>query len=70
MPLRPGVLGPALTGLGLAMAAVALLADVIGLGRNPKIIGQYQFILLCVGAIVFMLGFAITIAVWPGDRGK
>jgi hypothetical protein len=48
---------------GLALAALGIFADMLGIGSTRGIIGGHQFISIASGAILFMLGFTILLMI-------
>ncbi|MCO5217174.1 MAG: hypothetical protein M9953_13565 [Thermomicrobiales bacterium] len=59
------VLSVALMLTGLAIAAVALLADTINIGTGRGF-GYYQMIVLIAGIVIFLIGIAVIV----GDRSQ
>lgn len=59
------VLSVALMLTGLAIAAIALLADTINIGTGRGF-GYYQMIVLIAGIVIFLIGIAVIV----GDRSQ
>jgi hypothetical protein len=60
-------LGVVLVVLGLVLAAISLLADVLGLGADPGIIGWKQLLGAGVGVLI-MIGGAVLFVRGRGGR--
>jgi hypothetical protein len=61
--IEPNRLGAILIAAGIALAAASLGANVLGLDAYPTF-GEFQYAGVSIGAITFMLGYAIFIATW------
>jgi hypothetical protein len=59
--VEPKVIGLITLIVGLALAALGLFADKMGIGVTPGVIGEYQWIGLTSGAILFIMGFTILL---------
>lgn len=50
------LLGMGLMVIGLIIAAVSLLADVMGIGAQPGMIGWKQILGAAIGLVIFIIG--------------
>lgn len=57
--------GQILVLLGLAIALVSALADVVGLGANPEIFGYRQFIGTALGLLLLVVGVTLLLLSQP-----
>jgi hypothetical protein len=51
--------------VGIAMLLASALADIVGLGGSPHILGYKQIAGIAVGALVAIVG---AVLYWRGDR--
>jgi hypothetical protein len=61
--VEPKRLGVMLIVVGIALAAASIAANRLGVGAYPTF-GEFQYAGVSIGAITFMLGYAIFIATW------
>lgn len=65
--IRPNRLGIILIVAGCLLAAFSLSVDLLGIGVTDRRFGELQFAGLSIGAIVFILGYAMVLATWHRD---
>lgn len=62
--IRPDRLGIILMVVGIALAVASFAVDWLAIGAAYTSFGEYQFAGLSIGAMVFMLGYALFISTW------
>lgn len=66
----PRRIGLGLIVAGVLVAAVALLADVLGLGGTPEYYGHYQFITTVIGLSLLVLGTTVILSTVNDEDGE
>jgi|GEM_PF-1321690 len=61
--MEPKLVGIIALVVGLGLAVLGISADLLGIGVTPGMMGEYQFISVAGGAILFMLGFTILLMI-------
>lgn len=54
--------------VGILVVAISMLADVIGIGANPVVIGWKQYFGAAIGIMLILFGAHLTIHHVIGDR--
>lgn len=68
--LSPSTIGAGLIAAGVVLVLVAILADVIGLGRTRTYYGHYQFIATVVGLSLIVLGVTVLLSTIHDEHGE